>query len=109
MPLYNSVKIYSIHQHPLSLLKSFGKNVDQMTEEEKGEACWTCNGNDLFQGGCKSGIEDYGLHPDIKVWRCEKSSMVNGEIEECDIDICEMCVRWTLHCERTGTDLGRLR
>ena len=27
-------------------------------------------------------------------------------MEEYDFDLCEMCIRWAIHCDRTGTELG---
>ena len=30
--------------------------------------------------------------------------MANEE-DECDFDLCEMCVTWVLECEEFGTDL----
>ena len=48
----------------------------------------------MFANGCKGGHVDgeYRLHPGQHGYLCEK--------EECDFDVCEMCVRWALHCEK---------
>ena len=114
IPLTRIVNIPSIHPHPIILSTQVGANSpkanmarrvrEQMSQEEYEDACWQCNGVELFQGGCKGGISDFDLHPQFKVWRCEET--VDGE--DCDFDLCEVCVRWTMHCERTQTDLGRL-
>ena len=66
---------------------------------------WQCNGVGLFQGGCKSGQIDFDLHPNTKCWRCYQ--MMAESQEDCDFDLCEMCVRWVVHCERTGIDMER--
>ena len=42
---------------------------------------------------------DFGFHTGIEGWQCPK-------LDECDFDLCEMCIRWAIHCEKTGTDLG---
>ena len=75
------VDIPSIHPHPLNLSNVVGSNSpranmgrrsrEQMTQDEYEEACWQCNGINLFIGGCKGGIVDFDLHPHVKVWRCE--------------------------------------
>ena len=80
---------------------------EQMTESEYEECCWQCNGSELYRGGCKSGITDFDLYPEIKVWTSTfQSKDDRGDDFEDEFDICEMCIRWALHCERTGTDLG---
>ena len=28
------------------------------------------------------------------------------EGDDCDFDMCEMCIRWALHCDKSGMDLG---
>ena len=77
-----------------------------MNEEEKEEASWQCNGVDLFLSGCKSGQTDYELHSGTKSWCCRFEEVSHTVENECDFDLCEMCVRWTAHCEKTGIDLG---
>lgn len=65
---------------------------------------WLCDGKELFAQGCKSGQQEFELHPDTKCWRCYQA--LEGSEDDCDFDLCEMCVRWVIHCERTGSDLG---
>ena len=90
-----------------------------MNEAEIKEASWQCNGSMLFVGGCKSGQTTFDVHPGTKAWRCnqhlsivegfvepEPESVEDGGLQECDYDLCEMCVRWAVHCEKTGTDHG---
>ena len=48
-----------------------------------------------------------GLHSNSKAWRCfHNYEPVLGTVgneedveDECDFDMCEMCVRWALYCE----------
>ena len=107
MPLNVVMKILSIHEHALELQKQYNdKRPEQMTEFEREEASWQCNGVELFYGGCKSGQTDFELHVGTKSWICRyEENKLTGETE-CDFDLCEMCVRWVVHCEKTGTDLG---
>ena len=85
-----------------------------MSQEEMEDLSWQCNGSVLFVGGCKSGQTTFDVHPNDKAWRClhvYEDPDINNEsyegdgLQECDFDLCEMCVRWTVHCEKTGTDL----
>ena len=78
-----------------------------MTESEQEEASWQCNGTDLFYGGCKSGQTDFELHEGTKSWICRHDENELTGQNECDFDLCEMCVRWVAHCEKTGTHLGK--
>ena len=48
--------------------------------------------------GCKSGQTDFGTHEGIESW----SSAGEG----CDFDLCEMCLRWCIHCEKNNLDIG---
>ena len=124
MPLTRVVSITAVHPHALELCTTvgfvqkgkLGKSPDQMSEAEVEDASWQCNGSEVFQGGCKSGQIDFGLHSDSKAWRCFHSmdSDIGGaenkeeekeEVQECDFDMCEMCIRWSVHCEKLGTDL----
>ena len=52
---------------------------------------WLCDGFNLFKCGCKSGQTEFGEHPGIEGW---SSSNPNE-----DFDLCEMCIRWCIHCE----------
>ena len=72
----------------------------------------------LFADGCKSGQTTFDVHPGTKTWsnrhlanvvsfaEPEPESVEDGGLQEYDFDLCEMCVRWAIHCEKTGTDLG---
>ena len=56
LPLNVVMKISSVHEHALELQRVLSsKRPEQMTEEEKEDASWQCNGVELFFGGCKSG------------------------------------------------------
>ena len=81
-----------------------------MSAQSFEDASWQCNGIDIFTDGCKSGQTTFALHLDTKAWGCYQTSEgSDADFEEqvsCDFDICEMCVRWTLYCEKTGTFLN---
>ena len=83
-----------------------------MNSEEIENASWLCNGSALFEDGCKGGMTDFGLHPELNAWRCFNNPVSGGDSidqglrnnngeDECDFDMCEMCLRWALHCEKT--------
>ena len=64
MPLTRDLKLPDhIHPHSIQLCTTVGQNsprgtvkkIEFMTEEEKEEAMWQCNGSDMFRDGCKSG------------------------------------------------------
>ena len=52
-------------------------------------------------------MTDFGVHMELSAWRCLNNPISgNGPPEatgeaECDFDMCEMCLRWALHCEKT--------
>ena len=107
MPLNVIMKIVSIHEHALEMqAQRSQKRPEQMSEAEKEEASWQCNGVELFLGGCKSGQTEFELHYGTKYWGCRFEVESQTGENECDFDLCEMCVRWTAHCEKTGADLG---
>lgn len=57
---------------------------------------WFCDGGgDLgIIGGCKSGQVDFGQHPGIDAYTSVKAG---HEEDDCDFDLCEMCVRWLMY------------
>ena len=82
-----------------------------MSPEEIENASWHCDGSVIFEDGCKGGLTDFGLHEDLNAWRCFNNPVVGSDQAvadnaeaECDFDMCEMCIRWALHCEKTGSD-----
>ena len=75
-----------------------------MTSEEIEDASWQCNGSDIFKDGCYSGQKSFDLHLGTRAWRCVEQQ--EGEQDDCDFDLCEMCVRWALHCKKTGNIMG---
>ena len=86
-----------LHEHPLVLYD----NKQDAAEEEDGT--WRCNGFEYFAAGCKSGQTDFETHSNTLAWR--SSGVIrneDGEEEECDFDLCEMCLRWALYCEKKG-------
>ena len=66
-------------------------NKDDEYDEEGPSDHWLCDGSDCFIEGCKSGMTEFGLHEGIEAW--------TSTGEDCDFDLCEMCIRWCIHCE----------
>ena len=108
--LGKEVLVKSIHPHVLVQFTT-GSETDRGTkqpdpvapadddDDEYGdESNWQCNGTVLFKDGCKSGQTDFDEHAGIGGWQSPK--------RECDFDLCEMCIRWCLHCEKSGADFG---
>lgn len=62
---------------------------------------WFCNGGSEFGfvGGCKGNQTDFGFHETMSGWQCP-------DLDNCDFDLCEMCIRWILHCQRENQPLG---
>ena len=75
--------------------KEMDDGEDSYYEEEDGR--WLCDGTRIFKCGCKSGQTDFDLHIGCEGWTSSK--------EEEDFDLCEMCIRWALHCEKNRLDL----
>ena len=59
---------------------------------------WLCNGaaDYGFVGGCKGNQTDLDFHEQMSGYLCE----------EHDVDFCEHCIRWAMHCEKTKKPLG---
>ena len=68
---------------------------DSYYEEEDGR--WLCDGSRIFKCGCKSGQTDFDLHVGTEGWTSSQ--------EEEDFDLCDMCIRWALHCEKNRLEL----
>ena len=69
-------------------------------DDEIPECYWLCNGAEENTGlvdGCKSNQKDFAFHAGIEGWQ----STQEGE----DFDLCEMCIRWAMHCDRFGIEL----
>ena len=66
-------------------------------DDEDGEDKWLCDGSNLFDTGCKSGMTDFDHHEGIEGWTSTN--------QDEDFDLCEMCVRWCMHCEKNNLDL----
>ena len=107
--LGNVVSIKSVHPNNLVKFKSCqdgrvfksdgarpeGNEEDEDSEEET----WLCNGSAHFKTGCKSGQTEFGMHEGTEGWQ-------DPDRENCDMDLCEMCIRWILHCEKNKLDSG---
>ena len=88
-----------LHEHPLEYYESKLKYSDGETDD----GTWRCNGVDIFDGGCKSGQEDFQSHAGTMCWRCPQVIINSeGQEEDCDFDICDMCLRWAIYCTRKG-------
>ena len=104
MKLTRSIKVPKIHP---CLLKQFkGVQGDGGDSEGFDEDKWLCDGVWIYKGGCKSGHkrDAFDYYTGMQGWRCSKANE-----EECDFDICEMCVRWALHCDKNSLELGLTR
>ena len=76
-----------------------GKKEDgEEDDSEYEETGWLCDGSNKFKGGCKSGQTDFGEHEGTDFW----SSSNKDE----DFDLCEMCLRWCIYCEKNNLDIG---
>ena len=72
------------------------KNGDDSYDSEEDDGKWMCNGTE-FMGGCKSGQQEFGFHEGTEGWQCPD--------RDCDFDICDMCIRWVLHCEKNSLEI----
>ena len=94
---------YLVNGHSLQLSDEIGKNLkivpDNTVDTE--EASWQCDGVTLFKDGCKSGQQEFDLYTDTYAWSCDMKDEANDG-DDSDFDICEMCIRWAIHCEKTG-------
>ena len=88
--LANKVTVANLHSCRL----------EKFTDTDEGNE-WLCNGIEIFAKGCRGGHQegDFQLHEDQAGFACDK--------EECDFDICEMCIRWALYAQSNKeVDLG---
>ena len=69
---------------------------DEYYEEEDGR--WLCNGSKNFKDGCKSGQVEFDFYLGTEGW--------SSQNPECDFDLCDMCIRWVLYCEKNRMDPG---
>ena len=118
IPLSIKVSIPNVHPHVLfkfksesddiqdsarKTLKSDGDKPSEQKDEnessyEEDEGKWQCNGTVNFVDGCKSGQTEFDFHQGTEAWQSLDRNL--------DFDLCEMCIRWAIHCQKTGTDLG---
>ena len=76
-----------------------GKKEDgEENDSEYEETGWLCDGSNKFKGGCKSGQTDFGEHEGTLFW--------SSSNKEEDFDLCEMCLRWCIYCEKNNLDIG---
>ena len=77
------------------------KNDDDDSYDDEDDDKWLCEGTVKFVDGCKSGqkTDEFDLYLGTERWSCPD--------RKCDFDLCEMCTRWCLHCERNdGITVG---
>ena len=76
------------------------ENDDENDSYDEEDDMWLCEGTVKFKDGCKSGqqADAFDYYEDTERWSCPDSA--------CDFDLCEMCTRWCLHCDRNGIDIG---
>ena len=122
IPLDNEVFVPSVH--PCTLVKfkvagdtprlsarAVGKAIDkppqpaenqdddEYDDEEFDEDAWQCNGVVYFPSGCRSGQLGFDVHPGVEGWQ-------NPDRENYDMDLCDMCIRWIIHCEKNRLNLS---
>ena len=88
--LDKKINLEMLHDHPLERVED--KPLGELEE-------WCCNGIELFEDGCKSGQTDLSLHAGTKAYRSTGG-------ESADFDLCEVCIRWVIHCYENDEDLG---
>jgi len=66
---------------------------DEYDDEDFDEAKWQCNGVVYFPEGCKSNQLGFDYHEGVEGWQCPDK-------DNCDFDLCDMCIRWIIHCEK---------
>ena len=113
--LENEILVKIIHPHKLTKTivnaqnSRQNKSVDDKPNtnanddddgSDEDEDKWLCEGTIKFKAGCKSGqkADAFDYYLDTERWSCPD--------RDCDFDLCEMCTRWCLHCEKTGNDIG---
>ena len=100
--LSDEILVRSVHPHKLIKNKTpaggdKAPTTDNGSEDEY-ESGWLCDGSNKFKGGCKSGQTEFGEHLGTDFWSSEQ--------QDCDFDLCEMCIRWCIHCEKNNLDIG---
>ena len=118
--LSNDVLITSVHPHKLGKFRSgeegheaarpvksaanehadaeHAQEADEDEYDEEDENKWQCNGVVCLKGGCKSGQLGFDYHAGTEGWQCP-------DRDNCDFDLCSMCIRWVIHCEKNKIEL----
>lgn len=79
-------------------IKSADAQKNMQGEDSDYDNHWKCDGTHKFANGCKSGQTDFDEHIGTAGYSCPD--------DECDFDLCEMCIRWCLYCEENQLDFG---
>ena len=107
--LSDEIQISNVHKckllkwkeedHPVQekLLHSRREDEDDY-DEEYDPRDWLCNGSQMLEGGCLSGQTDFARQDANGRWQCPD--------EACDFDICDMCIRWLIHCQKNKLPTG---
>ena len=120
MPLEKELLIKNVHPYILRKFKSTDipksnsgsrkmKSADGQADEENqsddddedDENKWLCDGSNKLKGGCKSDQKDFDYHIGTEGWTCPR--------DDTDFDLCEMCIRWAMHCEKHNLDVGFIK
>ena len=87
----------NLHEHWLKFY-----DVQQDVQEDD-DGTWRCNGVDFFDNGCKSGQKEFESYKNTLAWQSTGTYVDEDGVEQyCDFDLCEMCLRWALYCEKKG-------
>ena len=69
-----------------------GEEESEYDDEDFDEDKWQCNGVVYFPEGCKSGQLGFDYHDGVMGYTSPN--------RDDDFDLCEMCIRWIIHCEK---------
>ena len=66
------------------------KQDDDEEDSENEDTGWLCDGPTKLRGDCKSGQTDFGEHEGTQFWTSSN--------KDSDFDLCELCLKWCIHC-----------
>ena len=77
-------------------------DLEEYYDEDYDEDKWQCNGVVYFPEGCKSNQLGFDYHEGVEGYHCP-------DRDTCDFDLCDMCIRWIIHCEKKQDNLNVAR
>jgi len=106
IPLGDTVHLPNVHKCELKQFKFSEKEKkatgtgDQVDDSNK----WFCNGGATygFIDGCKGGQKEFNWHETMSGWQCP-------DLDNCDFDLCEHCIRWIMHCVEDKIEMGTVK